>query len=131
MKKTIEIEDKLEDRVQTAIEEVETELINFLKLNSDFEGTPCLNNDLDYSGVIHEIIDSSVPIYTKEIKDTWYLYKTELEESYEDSGIGDNSRENNGMTAIYCYISDKVNEWYQDNADLICEEWREKNKKTE
>lgn len=126
MKRTVEIEDGLQERVDSAIEDVKAALLSYLEDNSDTDETPCLNNDLDYNGSIHEIVDGSVPIYTKEIEDTWYLYASELEEAYENAGVGDNPRENNGMAAIYYYISDKVNEWYHNNADDIFEEWKEK-----
>jgi len=92
--------------------------------NPDTTGTPCLNNDLDYSGAIHEIVDGAVPIYTKDIKDCYYLHDTDLEEAYRNSGIGDGTEENHIQVAIYCYIQDKVNEWYNDNADDVCAEWR-------
>lgn len=120
----IEIEDTLEERTQEAINEVKDLLIDYLEENKP-DDLPCLNNDLDYNGSIHEIIDSSVPIYTKEIEDTWYLHKSELEEAYENAGFGDNPLEGNGMTAIYCYISDAVNSWYCDNAQDIFDEWLE------
>jgi hypothetical protein len=125
MKRQIEIDDTLDERVDSAIDEVKKELMSYLDLNKPDE-LPCLNNDLDYGGAIHEIIDSSVPIYTKEIEDTWYLYSNELEEAYDNAGCGDNPRENDGMSAIYFYIAEKVNEWYQDEAQDIFEEWQAK-----
>lgn len=39
--------------------------------------------------------------------------------------MGNNSRENNGLVAIYCYIYDRVVEWYNDNAEEIFDEWKE------
>lgn len=124
MKRTIEINDTLEERVVGAIEEVQQLLLDYIKEN-DSDDLPCLNNDLDYSGSVHEIIDGSVPIYTNEIEDTWYLYKNELEEAYENAGVGSNPLENNGMSAIYFYISDKVNEWYNDSAQSILDAYLE------
>lgn len=124
MKRQIEIDDTLQDRVNSAIDDVKQELLNFLEANPDTDDVPDLGNDLDYSGAIHEIVDGSVPIYTKEIKDTWYLYASELEEAYENAGCGDNPRENNGMAAIYFYIQEKVGEWYHNNAEDIFEEWK-------
>lgn len=126
MKRTIEIEDTLQERVDSAIEDVKQELLNYLEKNPDTDELPCLNNDLDYSGAIHEIVDGSVPIYTKEIEDTWYMHASELEGAYEDAGVGDNPRENNGMAAIYFYIQQEVNEWYHRNAQEIFDEWKEK-----
>ena len=121
----IEIEDSLEERVNSAIEDVKAELLSFLDQNPDTDKVPCINNDLDYSGAIHEIVDGSVPIYTKEIEDTWYLHGSKLEEAYENAGVGDNPRENNGMAAIYFYIMDKVQEWYSQNAEDVFENWQE------
>lgn len=125
MKTTVEIEDSLDECVSSAIDDVKTELLSYLADNPDTDSTPDLGNDLDYSGAIHEIVDGSVPIYTKEIEDTWYLHASKLEQAYENAGCGDNTRENNGMAAIYYYINDKVDEWYHDNAEDIFNEWKE------
>jgi hypothetical protein len=118
----IDIEDTLQGRVDNAIEEVENELRSYLKDNPEVDSVPCLNNDLDYSGAIHEIVDSAVPIYTKEIKDTWYLHDDKLTEAYENAGVGDNPKENDGMSAIYFYIQQEVNNWYQREASDIVDE---------
>lgn len=125
-KRTVEIEDSLDDAVSDAIDQVKDELISYLDQNPDTDETPDLGNDLDYSGAIHEIVDGSVPIYTSEIEDTWYLYASELEEAYENAGVGDNPRENNGMAAIYYYVHEKVCEWYHSNAEDVFDEWKEK-----
>ena len=83
--------------------------------------------DLDCDGRLHEIIDSCVPIYNWEIRDAWYLYANELEEAYENAGVGDNPRENNGMAAIYFYLWEKSAEWAEENLETIFEEWEENN----
>lgn len=123
-KRNVEIEDTLQERVDGAIEEVKQELKNYLDSNPETEATPDISNDLDYSGAIHEIVDGSVPIYTKEIDDMWYLYSYRFEEAYDNAGVGDNPRENNGMAAIYFYIDEKVHEWYQRNAEEIFKMWK-------
>lgn len=123
--RTIEIEDSLNDIVENAIEETKEALLEYLNDNADTDATPCLHNEIDYSGRFHELVDSSVPIYTQEIEDTWYLYASELEEAYENAGVGDNPRENNGMAAIYFYIYEKCCEWYQANAEDVFEEWQD------
>jgi len=125
MKRTIEIDDTLDNRVECAIDEVKAELENYLNNNPDTDSVPCLNNDLDYDGAIHSIVDSSVPVYTHEIKTAWFLHGSELEEAYENAGIGNNPMENEGMSAIYCYIMDKVQEWYRDEAEELFEKWKE------
>ena len=121
MKRTIEIEDTLEERTENAIGEIRRELENYLDEN---EPRKCPDwSDLDYSGALHEIIDGAVPIYLREIKAAWFLYDRELEQAYEDAGIGDNPREIDGTTAIYCYIEQKAREWWNDNTGDIFEAW--------
>lgn len=120
-RRTIEIEDVLPDCVENAIDEVGRELREYIDCNSPDE-TPCLHNDLDYDGSIHQIIDGAVPIWTNQIEAAWFLHGSDLERAHEDAGIGDNPRENSGMTAIYCYIERKVCEWYAKNAERIFDE---------
>ncbi|MEM8610442.1 MAG: hypothetical protein AAGF93_00375 [Cyanobacteria bacterium P01_H01_bin.105] len=122
---TITLDDTLQDCVDGAIADTKQTLLDYLEENPDLDDAPCLSNDLDYDGRIHEIVDSAVPIYTQEIKTAWYLHGDELEEAYENAGIGENPRDNNGMAAIYFYISDKVAEWYYDYAEEIFSEWYE------
>jgi hypothetical protein len=122
MKRTIEMEDTLESRVNSAIEQVREHFQSYLKDNNC---TECPDvSDLNYSGEVHEIVDSCVPVYTKEIKDTWYLHQDELTEAYENSGMGDNSFDNGGMVAIYCYIEQKVYEWFDENSEEIFENFK-------
>jgi hypothetical protein len=121
--RNIEVEDCLPDRVEVAIDKVKEELIKYLNEN-DPEKIPCLSNDLDYSGAIHEIVDSSVPIYTHNIETAWYLHGRELERAYFNAGVGDNPRENDGMAAIYYYIHQEVCEWYSNNAEDIFDTYK-------
>lgn len=117
----IEIDDALPAHVESAIDQVKDLLIAYLSTN-DCEELPCLHNDLDYSGRVHEIVDGAVPIYTKDIETAWFLHGRDLEEAYESAGVGSNPRENNGGAAIYFYIHQKVCEWYSSHADEVFEE---------
>lgn len=126
---TIEINDTLEERVESAIDSVKTELIEYLEANPDQDELPCLNNDLDYSGAIHEIIDGSVPIFTHELEDNWYLHSYELEKALDDAGLysaedlGKLDNDQRMSSAFYCYIQDAVNTWYYEEAPAVFEEW--------
>jgi hypothetical protein len=128
---TIEIEDTLQDRVDSAIEDVKDELLRYCD-ESEPDKLPDLGNDLDYSGGYHEIIDSAVPIYNKEIDDIFYLHGRDVEAAFDDAGIG--SKEDEGWpsgwrpAAIYCYIDQAVREWYDDHAEDIFEEWQKKHR---
>jgi hypothetical protein len=123
-KRTVEIDDVLPGCVAGAIEEVERKLREYLAENPDCDDTPCLSSDLDYSGDIHSIVDSAVPVYNGQIDAAWFLYRRELEEAYDNAGVGDNPRDANGMAAIYFHIYEKVAEWYAENAERVFEEVR-------
>ena len=128
MERTITVNDSLQDRTDDAITEVKELLLEYCNDNKP-DSFPCLNSDLDYSGSVHEIVDSCVPIYYHEIDTAWYLHKDKLIEAYENAGVGDNPLENGGMSAIYFYIQDQVNEWYNDDAEEVYDEWKEQHDK--
>lgn len=121
-KRTIEVNDVLPGCVESAIEETERLLRGYLEENPDLDEPPCLSNDLDYNGGFHEIIDGCVPVYTREIETAWFLHGRDLEQAYENAGVGKNPRENDGMAAIYYYIYERAAEWYQANAEDIFQE---------
>ena len=130
MKRTVELDDTLQELVDGACEEVEELLLRHLKENSDLDECPELNDDLDYSGGFHEIVDSSVPVYTHEIDTIFYLHSSRVEEAFDNAGIGNKNDDEwpNGWKAgaIYCYIEQEVAEWYEENAEGIFEAWRQK-----
>lgn len=129
MKYTVEIEDVLEDQKDAVLDGVETEFRNYLA-----ENTPdrCPDwEDLDYSGALHEIIDGAVPVYTHQVEAAWFLYGRELEAAYEDAGIGSNPRENDGMTAIFCWLEQAAQNWFRDHAEDIFDAWRKEHDKKE
>ena len=104
MKRTIEIEDDLDETVDGVKEEILDDFIEFLKENKieDFD---------DYyqkqgCDRVHEICDSSTPIYYSEIDGLYYLYGDEFEEAYKNAGLGDGSEDNHRQVAIYCYLSE-------------------------
>jgi len=131
MKRTIEIDDVLQDCVDSAIDLVKDEMASYLERNPETDETPDLGNDLDYHGMIHEIIDGSVPIYTATIRDIFYLHGEEIEQAFDDAGIGE-KKDGDGWpcgwkaAAIYSYIEQQVNDWYHNNASDIFDEWKEK-----
>jgi hypothetical protein len=131
--RTIEIDDTLQDCVDSATEDVGDLLKTWLVDNWDNDDdspepdTPCLHNDLDYSGSVHEIVDSSVPVYTAEITDIFYLHGQEVEDAFDNAGIGDKNDDDWPMgwraAAIFTYIEQSVAEWYDLEADDIVAEW--------
>ena len=131
-KRTIEIEDNLSQIIKDTQEELKEKVIEWIKENNE---KPDLYNDIDYDGSFHEIVDSSVPIYTGEINDLFYLYGSDFEEAFDNAGIGDKDDDHWPMgwraAAIYCYIEQEVAEWYQKNIDDIFEENKKEEEKEE
>lgn len=117
-KRTIEVNDVLPDCVSSAIERVRNTLVAHIKAYKP-ETLPCLSNDLDRSGAVFEIVDGCVPFVTADIEAAWFLHGDDLQKAYEDAGVGDNPRDNNGMAAIYYYIEQQVSRWYSENAAEI------------
>jgi len=118
--KTIEINDTLDEIIESARDDVKTEIENYIKENKEKPDY----NDLDYSGAMHEIFDSSVPIYTGEINDLFYLYGDDFERAFDDAGIGEKNDDDWPMgwkpAAIYCYIEQEI---LNDLDEMIDEIW--------
>ncbi len=127
MKRTVEIEDDLWERVEQAQEKVKNLLIEWLEKNETPKvpkpKVPDLQSDLNHDGQVSEIIEGCAPVYTREVQNVWYFYWDLLEEAYEKAGNGSNPRENYGRTAILRYIEQEVAKWYQDFADDIVKKW--------
>ena len=126
MKRTVEINDSLPDILSALQDDTRDVLARWLHDNMKQEAidgetidTPCISNDLDYSGSIHELIDGAVPVYYHEIDGLWYLYKNEFIEAYEGAGIGEEPTENSGMAAIYCYLEQGLHDWYRSNSEAM------------
>jgi hypothetical protein len=130
MKKTIEIDDTLEETVNQTIQEVKDFFFEWCDENEP-STTPCISNDLDYSGRIHEIIDGSVPIYYHEIDTMYYLHGHRLDQAYDlDRRLDQDKTEDNWkQVAIFSYLDQAVREAYDDQADEWFEEWEEKTAK--
>jgi hypothetical protein len=132
VKRTIEIEDSLDEIIESVKSDIKDLAIEWIK---DNEEKPDLYNDLDYDGSVHEIIDGSVPVYTYEIDNLFYLYGDEFEQAFDDAGIGEKEDKHwpSGWkpAAIYCYIEQEINEWYNDAIDEIYEENKKEEKEGE
>ncbi len=133
--RTITIKDDLRDRVDGVLEEIKDLIREWIEENSIDDADNLELSDLDDSGAIHELIDSAVPVYYSDIDALWYLYKDEFTTAYENAGIGSDPLENNGMSAVYCYISEQVyGEWddvwaevvalYKSNIEEALDAWK-------
>lgn len=118
---------QLTDRLDEIIDSTWSDVVELLKtyfiehdFNDDF---PCLHNDLDYSGAVHELIDSAVPIYTSELKELAYFHHDAallaLRDTFgADAATGDWPA-GPFAAGLYCLIQEGINErWHADAEDL-------------
>ena len=116
VKRKVEIEDDLNETVDTLKEEVCDHFLEYLKENPD-----CDDFDQYYQAggcdAVHEFSNSSTPIYYSDIDGLYYLYGDEFDEAYTNAGIGDGSENNHRQVAIYCYLSEKAFEYQRELQD--------------
>lgn len=122
MKKMIEINDTLDERVATAKAEMQEAISEVYKqanpktLDALFEVREALMDNC------FEIADSNTPIYTSEIEDIFYLHGADIETAFDDHGIGEKLDKDFPAgwkaAAIACYIQDQLSEviesWYSE-----------------
>jgi hypothetical protein len=123
----IEIEDNLQEIIDSCIDDLKDMIISYLNDNPDLDEAPGLFNDIDHNGAFNELIDGAVPIYTGEINGLWYLYSDEFEEAFDNAGLGSaDDFDNYKQVAIYCYLEQEISLWYEENKDDIYDEWKSK-----
>ena len=117
MKRTIEMEDDMDERIDGIKEEMVNHFIDYLKDNPDIDDFDEYYQD-EACDFIHESVDTSTPIYTKNIDDLYYLYGSECEEAYRNAGIGNGQEENHQQVAIYCYLEQKAFDFLRELEDV-------------
>ena len=126
MKRQIEIEDDLQERVDTVKEEIRDNFIDYLKENSDidkfdtyYQAQGCDN--------VHEIADGNTPVYYSNINGLYYLYNDKFDEAYENTGLDNSDEDNHKQITIYCYLSEKGFAYLNELEELFDEYIIEKN----
>ena len=124
MKRTIEIEDDLQERILNCKTELLSDFLQYIQENSidDFDEY----YQSQGAGRMHEIADSSTPIYYYNIDGLYYLYGSEFDEAYESAGIGDGTEDNHKSAAIWCYLSQETSSFMNDLQTWF-EDWQENN----
>ena len=105
VKRTIEIDDDLDERISTIKEEILDDFIDYLEDNKE---TKCWDDYYQDRGadLMHEIVDSNTPIYYADIDALFYLYGSEFEEALKNAGV-DTPTEDYKTIAIYYYLEEK------------------------
>lgn len=110
VKRMVEMDDTLYSDLDGVILDLFSDFKDWLKENPSAEDMNAYYQ-AQGSDRIRELVDSATPIYYKEIDDVYYLYGNELDEAYENAGIGDGKEYNYKQLAIYCWLEQKASEW--------------------
>lgn len=122
MKPILEIEDRIDERVNNCIDDIERYFLEYLDQKHP-DSCPDIS-DLNYNSSVDDIIEYWTPNYFKSIEDIWYLHKNRLIEAYANAGIAGNPREHDGgRVAINSFLTNEVYKWYRDHAVDIYQEW--------
>ena len=106
-KVTVEMDDTLDELVESVEADVLQDFMDYLEENPELEDFDDYYQDRGCD-VVHEIVDSATPIYNKEIDDLYYLHGNEFDEAYENAGIGDGTEDNHKAITIYCYLEERA-----------------------
>lgn len=122
-KRIIEIDDTLEETIDSANADLRDRFESFVKENPKLDP----REDYESHDDISEIADSQTPVYNSEIDDLWYLYSDRFESAFEDASIyGKNEKPDNyQQVAIYCYIEQQLWEEFARLKDEYGEKWTE------
>ena len=111
MKRNIEMDDTLEERIADVKAEVKERFGEIVKENPDYDSEDIYQDIVDS---ISEIVDSNTPIYTKEIDDLYYLYGFEFEEAYNNAGCYNEQPDNYRQVCIYFYLEEQAYEYFRE-----------------
>ena len=120
-KRTVEIEDNLEETVKDLKEEILDNFKEYFKENTDI-GDFDTYYQAQGGDFVHEASDSNTPIYYSEIDGLYYLYGDEFDEAYNNAGIGDGNEKNHRQVAIYCYLSEQGFDYLRE-LETAFDEW--------
>jgi hypothetical protein len=117
VKRTVEIEDNLEEDIQRMQDSIKEDFLYYVKENPDIDNFEQYyqNNGCDF---IHEEADN-LAIYDK--SDEYYLYSNLMDEAFDNAGLG---VEFNTETAYYCLMSQEGFEFLEELKKGV-EDWIE------
>jgi len=111
MKRNVEMNDTLGERIADVKQEVKERFDEIVKENPDYDSEDIYQEIVDS---ISEIVDSITPIYNNEIDDLYYLYGYELEEAYNNAGCYNEQPNNYRQVCIYLYLEERAYKYFRE-----------------
>jgi hypothetical protein len=129
MTTTVQLTDRLPQIIESTWDDVVELLKTYFIEHDSSDDFPCLHNDLDYSGAVHELIDSAVPIYNAELRELAYFHHDAATSSLADKFGSDTSLDDWPMgpfaAGLYCLIEEGINEKWDEEAEDLWDSWME------
>jgi len=129
MTTTVQLTNRLPEIIESTWDDVVELLKTYFIEHDSSDDFPCLHNDLDYSGAVHELIDSAVPIYNAELSELAYFHHDAamaalVQQFGSDAATGDWP---SGPLAagLYCLIEEGINEKWHEEAGDLWDSWME------
>jgi hypothetical protein len=116
--KVIIMKDTLQLKHRDNISEIKIAIADKISDNKYYDIDSIFDNMQE---AIFEICDANCPIYYKEIYDTFYLYRDELTEAYENAGIysKNDKPDNYEQVSIIIYLEQLLSEFLQNLRSVI------------
>ncbi len=127
MTNTATITDTLPEIIDSAWDKI-TDVLKRYFTDYPTEGCPDWGDLEDRSGSLHEIIDSSVPIYNRQLDALAYFHLRDalaaLEDRFGETYNGDWPM-GTFCAGLYCLIDEACRQMFDDEAEDLWQEWQE------
>lgn len=122
VKRTVEIDDDLDDTKATVKDEVKSDFLDWVEENPDDDD---FDDYYQHQGAdfVSECADSNTPIYYSDIDGWYYLYGDEFEEAYNNAGIGKGGEDNHKQVAICLYLEQVAYDYHKELKEAF-DDWR-------
>lgn len=131
MANTATITDKLPEIVSEAWDEIVKVLQRYF---ADYPDEDCPDwEDLDRDGSLHEIVDSAVPIYNRDLDELAYFHHRDAMATLEER-FGEISGDwpmGPFAAGLYCLIDEGLRESWTDEAESLWTQWQEESQAAE
>jgi len=114
MKRNIEIDDTMQERIDSVNTEIKKRFDEIVKENPDYDREDIYQEICDY---LTEMCDANTPIYDKYIDDLYYLYGDALENAYKDTGGYDTPPHNYRQICIFFYLEQQAHDYLRELLD--------------
>jgi hypothetical protein len=128
MTRTTTLTDTLPALIESACDGVR-DLLEVWFIENEDTDFPCLSNDLDYSGSVHQLIDITVPIWTSVLNELAYFHHeaalAALTDHFGAESLSGDWPRGPFAAGLYVLIEQGVSEWYDSDGEQLWDSWIE------